>query len=119
MERAQLARSQRIGQDLKNAVLQREYAPIGLLSDVLAAAAAAVSDRFESLNADLRKVWPDIPEPARVAIDTTVASARNEWARSTANLMANVLDDLADVDAEAPVYADEEEEAEPTPPAAT
>ncbi len=93
-ERAALARSQRIAQDLKNDIARGEYAPIGLLTDVLATAGAAVVDRFEQLDGALRKACPDLPDEARNTIMTVVASARNEWIRSTAQLVDRSLDDL-------------------------
>lgn len=93
-ERAALSRSQRLGQDIKNAVAQGEYAPIGLLGDVLAIASAAVVDRFDALPAALRKACPDLPAEARDSIAKTVASARNEWIRSTAELVDRTLDAL-------------------------
>lgn len=106
IERAGLTREQRIGQAIKNAVAQGQYAPIGLLADVLATAAAAVVDRMDQLPAQLRVACPDLPSEARDAIARTLASARNEWIRSTAELAVRRLDELADV-----------EEPEPDPPA--
>lgn len=44
-ERAALAREQREGQAIKNAVARREYAPVGLLADVLGMAASSVVGR--------------------------------------------------------------------------
>ena len=93
-ERAALARSQRIAQDLKNDIARGEYAPIGLLADVLATASAAVVDRFEQLEGALRKACPDLPDAARSTVMTVIASARNEWIRSTAQLVDRSLDDL-------------------------
>ena len=93
-ERAALAREQRIAQALKNDVARGEYAPIGLLTDVLATAGAAVVDRFEQLDGALRKACPDLPDEARTTIMTVIASARNEWIRSTAQLVDRSLDDL-------------------------
>ncbi len=93
-ERAALARSQRIAQDLKNDIARGEYAPIGLLTDVLATAGAAVVDRFEQLDGALRKACPDLPDEARTTIMTVIASARNEWIRSTAQLVDRSLDEL-------------------------
>lgn len=86
-ERALLSRSQREGQELKNAVTRGEYAPIGLLGDVLAVASAAVVDRFDALPGLLRKACPHLPAESRDAISKTIASARNEWIRSTAELV--------------------------------
>jgi len=93
-ERAALARSQRIAQDLKNDIARGEYAPIGLLTDVLATAGAAVVDRFEQLEGALRKACPDLPDEARTTVMTVIASARNEWIRSTAQLVDRSLDEL-------------------------
>lgn len=93
-ERAALARSQRIAQDLKNDIARGEYAPIGLLTDVLATAGAAVVDRFEQLDGALRKACPDLPDEARTTVMTVIASARNEWIRSTAQLVDRSLDEL-------------------------
>ena len=86
-ERAALARSQRIAQDLKNAVSRGEYAPIGLLTDVLALAASSVVDRFDQLDGAVRKACPELPEQARAAVQGVIASARNEWIKATAQLV--------------------------------
>jgi len=95
-ERAALARSQRESQDLKNALARGEYAPIGLLADVLGAASAGVVDRFDQLDGTLRKVCPDLPEAARVAVHQVIASARNEWIRATASLVEAHLEQFDD-----------------------
>lgn len=94
-ERAALARSQREAQDLKNAVARGEYAPIGLLADVLGEAASAVVDRMDQVEGDLRKACPDLPEEARVIVLRVLAGARNEWIRSTAKLVADKVDAMA------------------------
>lgn len=104
-ERAALARSQRVGQELKNAVAQGEYAPIGLLGDVLAAASAAVVDRFDSLPGLLRKACPTLPTEARDAIAKVIASARNEWIKHTAELVMRELDQIS-VDDDEPADVD-------------
>lgn len=94
-ERAALARSQREAQDMKNAVARGEFAPVGLLADVLAAASAGVVDRFEQLDGALSKACPDLPEAARLVVQKVIASARNEWVKSTESLVADALDALA------------------------
>ena len=91
-ERAALARSQREAQELKNAVARGEFAPIGLLADVLGQAASAVVDRMDQVEGDLRKACPDLPEDARVVVLRTLANARNEWIRSTAKLVSDQVD---------------------------
>jgi hypothetical protein len=95
IERAGLARQQRIGQEIKNRVAQKEYAPIGLLADVLAAASSAVVDRFDALSGTLARTCPGLDDEARTQVLGVIASARNEWVRSTATLALAALDDLA------------------------
>ncbi|CAA2108223.1 hypothetical protein [Variovorax paradoxus] len=93
-ERAALARSQREAQDIKNAVSRGEYAPIGLLADVLGLASSSVVDRFEQLEGALQKACPDLPDEAKATVQQVIANARNEWIRSTAKLVADYLDGL-------------------------
>lgn len=88
-ERAALAREQRIGQAMKNAIARSEFAPIGALADVLGMASSAVVDRFDQLEGALRKACPDLPEEARTTVMQVIASARNEWIRSTAKLVTD------------------------------
>lgn len=87
-ERAALAREQRLGYEIKNAVSRGEYAPIGVLADVLAAASQAIVERFEMLPGQLKKFCPDLPDEARQCIETMHADARNEWLRSTTELVS-------------------------------
>ena len=95
-ERAALAREQRIAQAMKNQVASGEFAPIGALADVLGQASSAVVDRMDQVEGDLRKSCPDMPEDARTVVLRVLASARNEWIRSTAKLVAEKVDELAD-----------------------
>lgn len=97
-ERAALAREQREGQAIKNAVARKEYAPVGLLADVLGMASSAVVDRFDQLEGTLRKACPDLPDEAKAAVLTVIASARNEWIRSTSRLVCDEVDAMADSD---------------------
>lgn len=97
-ERALLAREQREGQAIKNAVARREYAPVGLLADVLGQAASAVVGRFDQLEGTLRKACPDLPDEAKTAVLQVIASARNEWIRSTAKLVSDSVDAMLDAD---------------------
>lgn len=101
-ERAALAREQRIGQEIKNAVARKDYAPVGLLADVLGMAASAVVDRFEQVEGMLRKACPDLPDEAKTVIQQVLADARNAWIKDTARLVAESVDAmLADDDADA------------------
>lgn len=91
-ERAALAREQREGQAIKNAVARREYAPVGLLSDVLGMASSAVVDRFDQLEGAMRKACPDLPDEAKTTVQQVIAAARNEWIRATSTLVADTVD---------------------------
>lgn len=99
-ERAGLARAQREAQEIKNAVARGEYAPIGILADVLALASSAIVDRLDQLEGQLRKACPDLPEEARMVILRVIADARNEWIRSTTKLVADSLDRMAQSEAD-------------------
>ncbi len=98
IERAHLARQQRIGQEIKNAVALGEYAPIGLLADTLATACSAVADRFDALSATLAVRCPQLDEAARAEVQGVIAAARNQWLRSTEKLAAEALDELTELD---------------------
>ena len=83
---------------MKNAVARGEYAPVGLLADVLGMASSAVVDRFDQLEGTLQKACPDLPEEAKAAVMQVLASARNEWIRATARLVTEQVDAMADAD---------------------
>ena len=93
-ERAALARGQREGQAIKNAVARKEFAPVGLLADVLGMAASSVVDRFDQLEGSLRKACPDLPDEAKTTIQQVIASARNEWIRSTERGVFDRIDSM-------------------------
>lgn len=97
-ERAALARSQREGQEIKNAVARKEFAPIAVLGEVLGMACAGVSDRMDALRGDLRRRCPDMSEAALSVIDDMLSEARDEWARSTSSLVVAGLMQLPDED---------------------
>lgn len=90
-ERAALAREQRMGIAIKNAVARGEYAPITLLAEVLATASQSVSERFEQLPGLLRKVCPELPDTARDKLMSAIADARNQWVRGTARLVSEAV----------------------------
>lgn len=109
-ERAALAREQREGQAIKNAVARKEFAPVGLLADVLGMAASAVVDRFDQLEGALRKACPDLPDEAKTTVQSVIAAARNEWIRSTERLVTDGLDAMlaAQDDDDTPELFDED-----------
>lgn len=103
-ERAWLAREQRESYRIRNAVALGEYAPIGLLAHVLAAASTAIVERIDSLPGVLWKACPDLPDEARDAIGRVLNSARGEWIRGTSAL---ALTRCEEVDADNLTLADE------------
>jgi phage terminase Nu1 subunit (DNA packaging protein) len=99
-ERAALAREQRIGIALKNAVLRGEYASIAMLGEVLDTASQAVAERFDHLPGQVRKACPDLPPAAVDQVMAIIAAARNEWVRSTVALVTANMDQGDDDDAD-------------------
>lgn len=108
-ERALLAREQRRGHEIKNAVALGKWAPIEILADVLANASAAIVDRLDQLPAAISRACPDLPAAARDAVMREVASARNEAARKTASLTADMVLDEGEM-------AEDAADSEPTEP---
>ena len=106
-ERAALAREQRQGIAIKNAVLRGEYAAVSLLAEVLAAASQSVAERFDHLPGQLRKACPDLPPAAVDQIMTAVASARNEWVRATVALVSATITEPGDDDTDTQDLSDE------------
>lgn len=97
-ERAALARSQREGQEIKNAVARKEFAPIAVLGEVLGMASAGVSDRMDAVRGDLRRRCPELSEAALGVIDGMLADARAEWVRATSQLVVTGLLAMPDED---------------------
>lgn len=107
-ERAALARAQREGIEIKNAALRGEYAPIALLAEVLANASQAVAERFDHLPGTLKKACPDLTDADREQILEVIASARNEWVRQTARLVAASVTTAEDDEPELDLGDDDE-----------
>jgi phage terminase Nu1 subunit (DNA packaging protein) len=105
-ERAALARAQREGIEIKNAVLRGEYAAISLLAETLASASQAVAERFDQLPGRMRQAVPDLPAAALEQALAVVADARGEWVRSTVALVA------ARIEAEPELDVDDEPRAD-------
>ena len=95
-ERALLAREQRIGFELKNALARGEYAPISLLSEVLAQASVAVVSHLDQLPGRIKRACPLLPARALDEVAATVAAARNEWVRQTCELSIAQLETAED-----------------------
>lgn len=95
-ERAALAKEQRIRQRLLNDVARREYSPVGALTDVLGMASGAVVDRFDQLEAALKKSCPTLADDAKATVMQVIASARNEWIKSTARLVDDFVEAMVE-----------------------
>ena len=100
-ENAALLRSRREAQDMKNAVARGEFAPVALLAEVLAACGASVASVLDTIEGQVRKQVPDLPEPAMQSILTTVARARNTAISETARLVRTELAAFEEVPDEA------------------
>ena len=90
-ERALLAREQRIGYEMKNAAMRGEFAPISLLSQVLATASQAVAERLEYLPVTLKRHCPELTHHQMGVITAHIAEARNEWVRATLKLVVTAV----------------------------
>lgn len=106
-ENAALKRAQREGVNIENAKKRGEYTSIKLLAEVLADANQSVVERFDQLTGQLRKTCPDLPPAAIDKVLETIASARNEWVRSTCDLVAQKIEndsyELPDFDTESAI----------------
>lgn len=109
-ERAALARAQRKGIEMKNAVARQEYAPVGLIGDVLATASSAVVDRMDQFESLLRKMCPDIPDEMKQVVMKVMSDARNEWVSHTVKRVAEHL-------ASQPIGTDDDDLYDPADPA--
>ncbi len=98
-ERAALARSQRIGVDIKNAVAFGEYASISLLSQVLATASQSIVDQIDSLGPEMKRLCPHLTADDREVVLNVLSKARADWIRRTQKLVVEAVigsDDDAD-----------------------
>jgi hypothetical protein len=94
-ERAYLAKVQREAWELKNAAMRQEYAPTEMLEQVLSVAQTGVANGLDQLQSELNRIMVTYPQAARGTVLQIVESARNEWLRSTANLIQNDMVSIA------------------------
>jgi phage terminase Nu1 subunit (DNA packaging protein) len=97
-ERALLIRAQRQEVEGRLRLAAGEYAPISLLAQVLADASAAVVGHLEHLPARIKRACPLLPARALDEVQAVVVAARNEWVRSTCELVAAKIDEIDDGD---------------------
>ena len=108
-ERARLLREQADRIALQNAITRGEYAPVGLLADVLGLASSAVVERFDQLEGMLKKVVPDLPDAAKTAVLRVIADARNTWVQETSRIVTDAVDAMVD-----PIEPNDSRETSPT-----
>lgn len=94
-EKAKLAREQRLTVEMKRQIALGEYAPIGMLADVLGNASSAIVAQFDQMESTLAKSCPDLDERAKQAVLAMLARARNDWIKKTAELVEVEIDALA------------------------
>lgn len=74
----ELAISRKRSQDIKNEVADKRYAPIELLTEVLAGASQAAATHIDALVPTLMREGLELTDSQRTRIATIVARARNE-----------------------------------------
>jgi phage terminase Nu1 subunit (DNA packaging protein) len=109
-----LSISRRRSQDMKNAVLEKQYAPVALLTEVLASAASIVATSLDSLIPTMMREGLVLTDAQRTHIATVVARARNEWVdNATDSALLELLDDT-DAAESTSSTDDSDEESKPT-----
>lgn len=91
-----VAREKRDNLAIKNAILLKQYAPVALLTDVLASASQSVATQLDALVPMMQRDGFPLDDAARVWLATKVAEARNEWVRKATDIA--LLDLLSDDD---------------------
>lgn len=94
IERAALTRAQRVGQELKNAVAQGEYAPIGLLTDTLAATLSMLVDEMDAWPAVLRVECAAFDAEVVDHLVRSIAAWRNRVARRVGDSAELLVEEL-------------------------
>ncbi|TCP06576.1 terminase small subunit [Caldimonas thermodepolymerans] len=85
-ERARLAREQADAVAMKNKIMRKEYAPVSLLSEVLASASQALAAKLEALPMQLKRASRNLSADDIAMLEREVARARNEWVEATSSL---------------------------------
>ena len=90
----ELAISRKRSQDIKNEVADKRYAPIDLLTEVLAGASQAAATHIDALVPTLMREGLELTDSQRTRIATIVARARNELVeRATDIALLDLLDE--------------------------
>lgn len=94
-ERARLAKEQADRLEMQNAVTRREMAPVRLLEDALADAAAKTCGILDTIPGSIRMMNPEMPHAQIDAIAKTIAKARNTIAAAR---LGDISSDVSDAD---------------------
>ena len=92
-ERALLAREQRTGQQIKNLIAMKKFAPVDVMSEAVARVCKAITDRLDHIPASLKRASPDLPDEVFDVVESAVNSARNAAAAAA---MRGLFDDELD-----------------------
>lgn len=76
-QRARLAFEQANRVEMQNAITRREYAPLGVLVELISGAAAQIGVIFDALPGKIRREVPGLPSTALDAIARELAKGRN------------------------------------------
>lgn len=110
-----LSVSRHRAQELKNAISEKQYAPVALLTEVLVSAASIVATSLDSLIPTMMRAGLALTDAQRTHIATVVARARNEWVdNATDSALLDLLDETAEHDATATTTDDSDEDSKPT-----
>jgi len=84
-ERARLAKEQADKVAFQNAITRNQLAPVDLLEEVLAKAAARINGKFDSIPGRVKRRFPSLPSEAIDLIDSEISIVRNEVASMSLN----------------------------------
>lgn len=73
---------------IKRVVLEKQYAPIGVITDTISQVAISLRTRVDSWLPKLKMVWPDIPMDAQEMFKREFAAALNELSEVEPNLIS-------------------------------
>ena len=101
-----LAEEKVLGQQIKNAISLKQYAPVSLLTEVLSGAASAAATHLDSIVPTLMREGIELTDSQRTRVSTIVARARNELVEKATDLALLDLIDADDDDADSAVSSD-------------
>ncbi|MBY5992506.1 terminase small subunit [Ferrimonas balearica] len=95
-EKLRLTSAQADAQELKNEQTRRDVVPYAFLTFVLANVSPEVGSILKTLPLNMRRLHPEIPEPAMATLDREVARAANTISRVDERLEDRIIDYIRD-----------------------